>query len=84
MQEQTWFRTGPPSIGDGKKAGTEPDAGAKLSKGARRRLNQAKKKGEEEKQKAEEAARKATGRKTFQEPSDTEEDSPERPAHSAR
>ena len=45
-------------------------------------MSQAKKK--EEKQKAEEAAKKATGIKTFQEPSDTEEDSPKRPAHSAR
>ena len=59
---------GPPSIGDGKKAGTEPDAGAKLSKGAIRRLNQARKKEEEEKQKAEaDAAKKATGIKTSQE-----------------
>ena len=47
-------------------------------------MNQAKRKEEEEKQKAEEAAKKATGIKTFQELSDTEEDSPKKPAHSAR
>ena len=57
----------------------------KLSKGARRRQNQAKGKEQEEKQKAEaDAAKKATGIKTFQESSDTEEDSPRKPVHSAR
>ena len=47
-------------------------------------MNQARRKQENEKKKAEEAAKKATGIKTFQDPSDTEEDSPKRPAHSAR
>ena len=65
-----------------KKAGAENVAEGKLNKAARHRQNKMKRREEEAKQAETDAVKKAL--ETFQVSSDTEEDSPRKPVHSAR